>query len=164
MPQLKLTAITPKHLPSTADYMKAIDNAVQQTGSLIMRDMQATVRTWEHKPTFYVVIHKSSGEYAVIAGTNNLIYLFVDHGTKKHPITAKRSKYLRFSLGYRAKTRVNIIGSQEGGPFGPDQFAQTVKHPGFPGRNFIIRIKARRQVTMRQMTEQAIAKVNRLQK
>lgn len=163
MPQLRLTAITPKHLPSTKDYMDAMFDGVQQTGSLIMRDMQATTRTWNHKPTFYVVIHKTGGDYAVIAGTDNLIYLFVDRGTKAHPIKAKRSKYLRFSSGFRAKTRVNIIGSQGGGSFGNPVFREQVKHPGTKPRNFIIRIAARRQVTMRQMTEQNIAKVNRKQ-
>lgn len=164
MPKLRLEAITPKYLPTTKQYMDAIENAIQQTGNLIMRDMQSTTRTWNHKPAFYVVIHNSNGQYAVIAGTDNLIYKFVDGGTKAHPITAKRSKYLAFSSGYRAKTRVNIIGSQDGGAFGSTVFAQSVKHPGTKPRNFIIRIAARRQVTMRQMTEQAIAKVNRTQK
>lgn len=164
MPQLKLIPITPKHLPSTKQYMDAMFNGVQATGSLIMRDMQSTTRTWNHKPSFYVVIHNSNGQYAVIAGTDNLIYKFVDGGTKAHPIVAKRSKYLRFSSGFRAKTRVNIIGSNAGGSFGDSVFAQSVKHPGTKPRNFIIRIAARRQVTMRQITEQNIAKVNRLQK
>lgn len=163
MPKFKLTAITPKHLPSTAEYMKALENSVDQTGNLILRDLQSTVRTWRHKPTFYVVIHKSGGEYAVIAGTDNLIYLFVDHGTKAHPIKPKRSKYLAFQSGFRAKTRVGIIGSQDGGSFGDTVFAKGVKHPGFKGREFILRIAKRRQVTMRQMGEQSIAKVNRKQ-
>lgn len=163
MPKLRLEAITPKHLPTTAEYMKAMTDGVRQTGDLILRDFKATTRTWNTKPTFYVVIHKSNGDYAVIAGTNNLIYKFVDGGTKAHPIVAKRSRYLAFSSGYSAKTRVNIIGSQSGGPFGSTVFAKSVKHPGTKPRNFIIRIAARRQVTLRQMTEQNIAKVNRTQ-
>lgn len=164
MPQLKLKAITPQHLPSTAEYLKAMELGVQATGSLIMRDMQSTVRTWDHKPSFYVVIHNSKGDYSVIAGTDSLIYLFVDHGTKAHPIVAKRSKYLAFQGGYTAKTRVGVIGSNAGGSSGDMQFRQSVKHPGFKGREFIMRIAKRRQVTMRQMTEQNIAKVNRTQK
>jgi hypothetical protein len=163
MSQFRLTAITPKHLPSTAEYMKALENSVDQTGNLILRDLQSTVRTWKTKVSFYVVIHKSGGEYAVIAGTNNLIYLFVDHGTKAHPIKPKRSKYLAFQSGYRAKTRPNIIGSQDGGAFGDTIFSKGVKHPGTKRRNFILRIAKRRQVTMRQIGQQAIAKVNRKQ-
>lgn len=159
-----LKAIVPQHMPSTEDYLRAVYNAVDQTGNLILRDLQSTVRTWKHKPTFYVVIHKTSGEYAIIAGTDNLIYKFVDGGTKAHPIRAKRSPYLVFQGGYTAKTRVNIIGSQEGGASGDWVKKQEVQHPGTKARNFIIRIKARRQVTMRQMTEQAIAKVNRTQR
>lgn len=164
MPQLKLTAITPQHLPSTKEYLKAMTDGVQSTGSLIMRDMQSTVRTWDHKPTFYVVIHNSKGDYAIIAGTDNLIYMFVDHGTKAHRIPKVGSTYMSFYSGYRAKTRVGVIGSQAGGPTGSKVSAMVVRHPGFPGRQFIMRIAKRRQVTMRQMTEQNIAKVNRTQR
>jgi hypothetical protein len=141
-----------------------MEMAVDRVGNLILRDLQSTVRTWEHKPAFTLVVHKTGQDYAIVAGTNDKIYGFVNTGTKAHPIQAKRSKYLAYSSGYRAKTRVGIIGSQTGGAFGSTRFARSVKHPGFPGRKFILRIQRRRQVTMRQELEQSVAKVNRTQK
>lgn len=129
-----------------------------------MRDLESTVRTWDHKPKFDVTITNTGGDYSIAAGTDNLIYLFVSGGTKPHTIAARRSPYLIFQGGYRAKTRVGIIGSQAGGrdPNGDWFRKKQVKHPGFPGRQFIGKIQSRRQKTMEQEQRQAIAKVNRL--
>lgn len=163
MTRLRIKAIVPAHIPTTEEYLKAILRAVHRTAGLVERDLESTTRTWNHKPHFRRVESKGKN-LTITIGTDNLIYHFVDHGTKAHKITAKRSKYLRFSSGYRAKTRPNIIGSQDGGSFGDDQFAQSVNHPGFPGRKFIITIQKRRQVTLNQEVSHEIAKVNRTQK
>lgn len=161
MPTIKLQAIKPGKLPSGADYEKAFQQGAQRGAALVLRDLEVTVRTWTHKPAFDVTITQSKGDYSVTAGTDSDIYGFVDSGTKAHVIRPKRSKYLRFSSGYRAKTRVGIIGSQQGGAFGSDQFAAQVFHPGFPGRNFTKNIARRRQVSIQQEVSQAIAKVAR---
>lgn len=129
-------------------------------------DFKSTTRTWsDPKPQIIVQVAKNNGgDYEIAVGTDSTKYLFVDSGTRPHVITAVRSRYLAFSSGYRVKTRVGIIGSQEGGAFGPTRFAQSVKHPGFPGRKFTVRIQQRRQKTVEQEVSQAIAKVNRTQK
>jgi hypothetical protein len=129
----------------------------------VHRDFEATTRTWTHKPLFDVTITQQGEDYIVVAGTDDLIYLFVSEGTKPHVIAAKRSPYLVFQSGYRAKTRVGIIGSQEGGAFGDTLFRKSVKHPGSKARKFIAKIQARRQVTLTQEGNQAVAKVNRTQ-
>ena len=144
--------------------MKALEKSVYKTVSLAHRDLLSTVRTWEHKPKFDITVTRSGNEYSVAAGTDDKIYGFVDQGTKPHDIKPKRSQYLAFSSGYRAKTRVGIIGSREGGAFGDTVIASSVHHPGFPGRMFIQRIQKRRQVTMNQEGAQAVALVNRTMK
>lgn len=144
--------------------MKALKDSVYKTASLVQRDLASTVRTWEHKVSFDITITQTANDYIVTAGTDDKIYGFVDQGTKAHDIKPKRSKYLAFSSGYRAKTRVGIIGSQSGGAFGDTVIASSVHHPGFPGRMFIQRIQKRRQVTVQQESSQAIAKVNRTMK
>lgn len=126
--------------------------------------MQSTTRTWEHKSKFDVIIAENAGDYLITAGTNDKIYGFVDAGTRPHIIRAKRSPYLAFSSGYKAKTRVGVIGSNAGGAFGSPVFANPVFHPGFPGRMFIQKIQSRRQTTIQQEVSQAIAKVNRTMK
>lgn len=163
MPKLQIKAITPKHLPGSKEYAKVIKQAAMKTARLVQRDLESTTRTWDHKPTFTIAVTQTGADYEVSAGTDDKIYGYVDAGTRPHVIRAKRSKYLSFSSGYRAKTRVGIIGSQPGGPFGDPVLAQEVQHPGFPGRKFTQRIKQRRQKTAEQEIAQAVAKVARKQ-
>jgi hypothetical protein len=158
-----LKAIVPGHVPRTEDYIRAIEQAFDKTFNLIERDFNSTVKTWDHKPDFRTVVSRGKN-FSQTYGTDNLIYHFVDHGTKPHVIEAKRSRFLVFQGGYSAKTRVGIIGSRPGGSSGDTQFAMRVNHPGFPGRKFVATIKKRREVTMRQEIEHGIAKVNRTQR
>lgn len=144
--------------------MKALKDSVYKTASLVQRDLQSTTRTWDHKPKFDITITQQGDNYIVAVGTDDKIYLFVSEGTKPHVIQAKRSPYLAFQGGYRAKTRVGIIGSQAGGAFGDMQFRKKVKHPGSKARKFIAKIQERRQKTLLQEGTQAVAKVNRKQK
>lgn len=164
MARIKFSAVVPGYLPTTDEYMKAIIGALDKTANLILQDFKKTTATWEHKPDFSLTPYLSKGNMARAIGTNSLIYHFVDHGTKAHRIEPKRSKYLAFQSGYRAKTRVGIIGSQEGGAFGDTVIAQGVDHPGFPGRKFVKTIGKRRQVTLQQEVSHSIALVNRKQK
>lgn len=161
MPTLKLHAIKPPKMPTSDDYLKAMQQAVQKSAALALSDLEATTRTWKHKPKFDVTITKTGNDYSVTAGTDDLIYGYVNNGTKPHAIKPKRSQYLRFSSGYKAKTSVGIIGSVQGGAFGNDVFSRGVFHPGFIGRKFDAAIAKRRQVTTVQEISQAIAKVNR---
>lgn len=125
--------------------------------------MLSTTRTWNHKPDFDITVTRGN-DFTITAGTDDRIYGWVDAGTKAHTILPKRSKYLRYSSGYRAKTRVGIIGSNPGGAFGSTVFSAKVRHPGFPGRKFIAKIRSRRQVTFQQEVSHAIADVNKTQK
>lgn len=163
MVSFKLKAIQPKGLPTGEEYARAIEKSVQKSAGLVLKDLEATVRTWVHKPVFDVTITQERGDYGVVAGTDDAIWGYVNKGTKKHAIRPKRSKYLHFSSGYKAKTRPNIIGSVEGGAFGNDVFSKGVLHPGFVGRHFDKAIAKRRQITVQQEVRQAIAIVARKQ-
>lgn len=159
MVSLKIKALKTAALPTADEYLAAIEKATYKSAGLLLRDLQATVRTWTKKPTFDVTITRQGGDYSVTAGTDDEIYGYVDGGTKAHVIRPKRSKYLRFSSGYKAKTRVGVIGSNDGGSFGEDVFSKGVLHPGFEGRKFTERIQKRRQTTIAQEISAEIAKV-----
>ena len=164
MPSLKLTAITPKGMPTGDQYLKAMQKAVYKSAGLVLKDFEATVRTWKHKPVFDLTITEQGGSYSVTAGTDDEIYGYVNNGTKPHQIKPKRSRYLRFSSGFKAKTRVGVIGSFQGGSFGSDIFSRGVMHPGFPGRQFAKKIAQRRQLSTKQEIAQSVALVTRKQK
>lgn len=163
MVKLKLQAIKPPKMPSGDEYAKAVKAAVQKSAALVLKDLHATTRTWRTKVAFDVTITQVGDDYAVTAGTDNPIYGWVNDGTKRHAIRPKRGKYLRFSSGYKAKTKVGLINSYDGGSFGNDVYSKGVMHPGFIGRKFVEAIAKRRQVTVRQEIDQSIAKVARKQ-
>lgn len=163
MPTLKLQAIKPPKVPTGEEYAAAMKKAVDKSAALVLKDLSATTRTWKTKVAFDVTITQQGDDYSVTAGTDNQIYQWVNDGTKAHAIRPKRSRYLRFSSGYKAKTRVGIIGSVDGGSFGNDVFSRGVQHPGFIGRKFAEKIQQRRQVTTVQEISQGIAKVARQQ-
>jgi len=162
---LKLEAITPKHLPTSQEYRKAIERAVQKSANLTKRDYESTARTWsaENKPEFTVTVEESGGDYSVTAGTDSKIYGYVDEGTEPHTIRAKKSRFLRFRTGGTPKTRVGIIGSRAGSPGTDWRTAQEVRHPGTKKRNFTETIRKRRQKTIEQEISQAVAVVARKQ-
>lgn len=164
MPTLKLKALKPPKMPTGAQYATAMQKRVQKTAALTLRDLEATTRTWNHKVAFDVTITQTGANYGITAGTDDTIYGYVNNGTKPHIIRPKRSKYLRFSSGYKAKTRVGIINSYPGGAFGSDVFSALVHHPGYPGRRFTQTIQKRRQKTAEQEISQGIAEVARTAK
>lgn len=161
MVAFKIKALKPSEMPTADVYLAAMQKATYKAAGLILKDLEATVRTWSTKPTFDLTITEKGGDYSVVAGTDSEIYKFVDSGTKPHQIKPKRSKYLRFSSGFKAKTRPSIIGSQDGGSFGDAIYSKGVKHPGTKARQFTKVIATRRQKTVEQEISQAIAKIAR---
>lgn len=161
MVKLKIEAIKPTKMIPGEVYEKAMQKAVYKAAGLILRDLESTTRTWKNKPTFDVTITEQGGNYGVTAGTDDEVYGYVNDGTKPHMIRPRRARYLRFSSGYRSKTRPQIIGSQNGGSFGDDIFSRGVNHPGTKARNFVVIIQKRRQKTVEQEISQAIALIAR---
>lgn len=165
MPKVSINAITPKNLTSSKEYAKVIKQAAMKTAKLVGRDYESTTRTWssKNKPTFDVIVAESDGDYLITAGTDSLLYKWTDEGTKPHIIRPRRSRFLRFRVGGRAKTTPNVIGSQAGSRGDSWRTADFVLHPGTRARNFTKRIQERRQKTAEQEISQAIAKVARKQ-
>lgn len=159
MVRLAIKPILPKHIPSGDEYFTEIKKAARKSILAAKKDFENTTKTWNHKPDFELTEDEGSHDYRIATGTDDEIYGYVDAGTRPHIIRPKRSKYLRFQSGYKAKTKVGVINSYPGGPFGADVYTRTfVLHPGFQGRKFTATIAKRRQKTFEQEISQAIAK------
>lgn len=163
MSALSIVPIKSGKRPSGADYARAIQKAAEKTANLTKRDLEATVRTWKHKPVFDVTVEQHGDTYSITASTDDEIYGYVDSGTRPHIIRPRRSRYLRFRVGGAPKTRTGIIGSQSGSPGTDWRSPFFVLHPGGKARNFTKTIAKRRQITLAQETDQAIAKLTRRQ-
>ena len=167
MARLKINALLPKNLPTGSDYLKAAQKATLKTGQLAKQDYESTQRTWRGKAKFSLDEDTVNGNYHVVVGTSDKKYGWIDEGTgiygpRHQTIKPKRSKYFTFRVGGQLKTRPDIIGSEPGSPH--TKWVRVREIKGIPSRRFTIVIAKRRQVTLRQEVEHAIALLNREQK
>lgn len=132
MPRAKV--ILPKKLILDAKAMgRVIENTLNATAKDMKIDFDVTAQTWKNKPQFVI---ETPSPYERIVATGSIIYSYVNDGTPPHVITPHRSKLLRFSPFYRAKTSPRSISSGPGGSSGDAVFARRVNHPGTKAREF----------------------------
>lgn len=129
-------AITPKAL-KVAEIYKAIESNAKDTQKGILKDYQATTRTWDHKVNFRAELTiNPNGGVSITVDTDDEIYTFVHNGTRPHVIRPKVGKRLAFQGTYTAKTAPGVIQSKSGGASGEFSYSAGVNHPGTKARNF----------------------------
>jgi len=135
---------------NTNIFEREMKDALDHTINIVNDDFKATVKTWTKPASFDKKgARKVGGKLEAQTSTSNQIYFFLTRGTKKnYPIPRSGTANLSFRSGYRAKTRVRVVGSRGGGSFGPRVFAKKVIHPGIDARDFDKEIAKRRQRNM----------------
>lgn len=140
--RIEIKVKTPKQLVNPKKLESEIGKALDLQMRQVYDDFRMTTRTWNTKPRFD---KKKMGTSERRVSTENLIYFFVEEGTKPHYITPVRANFLRFRSSYRPKTGVSGgIEARKGGPYGKYVYRKKVRHPGTQARNFRERIVKRR--------------------
>lgn len=138
MPAILAKVIKPKKLKEDAMRL-ALLTGLHEVASGVRKDFEKTTATWEHDVKFETLISLKGGP-AIIIGTDDEIYGYVNSGTRPHRIYARPGKRLAFKWGgpgsYKAKTSPGVIGSTAGGATGNMTFRSYVNHPGTKARNF----------------------------
>jgi hypothetical protein len=124
-----------------AEVYKELDHE----GDIMRRMYESTTRTWNHRPKFWKAVGRGPGKAGVRVYTDDLIYLFTDYGTKRHPITARRAPYLVWRWPSKAKTTRRVIGSHAGSVGKNWASKKRVMHPGTKAREFTPEILKHRQ-------------------
>ena len=124
----------------------------------MLADFNATVSTWDEKPKFQALkgLGNNSGGAAVIVGTDDEIYKFVDEGTVAHRIPKTGFANLRFQPKYTAKSAPFMLGSRSGGPSGSYVFRRTTFVKGIKARKFTDVIRKKWQPIFTARMDQAI--------
>jgi hypothetical protein len=126
---------------------QVVKDIAKDLANRIHLDYQRTASSWSHRPKFEMITETRGDTVSVLAGTDDLIYKFVDLGTRPHDIFPKGNYPLRFQWGghgsYRAKTKPGVLGSGGGGPSGPMVARMYVHHPGTQARRFTETIQAK---------------------
>jgi hypothetical protein len=118
--------IKPSALKSAA-MLKALNDELKRTASEILFDYEVTAWNWQHKVKFKKVISIGPNSTDILVGTDDPIYGYVDLGTKKHTIQAKKGKMLAFRVGGSPKTQPGVMVSGSGSSGKELIFAKKVK-------------------------------------
>lgn len=99
---------------------------------------EETVKTWEKKPEFVVTLKAATNATRITYSitTDSEVWNWVDKGTKRHRIRARRASALVFQVGGQPKTIPNKLTSVPGLPGTETVGAKEVMHPGTKPRNF----------------------------
>lgn len=125
---------------------KNLDAALELVKEALVESHRRVVADWEHQPDFAARKYVEADRLAVSVyptGPSKSIWEYVDQGTRPHPITPKRARFLRFQWGgpgsYVAKTLPRPARTVSGGGRvvgGVTVYAKRVEHPGSEGRGF----------------------------
>ncbi len=141
-------------------------NELRKEGHTVKKEFEKTTKTWQgEKPKFEVLIGLTGKDATAIigpTGSDKAVdkWVWLDQGTRAHIIKPKNKPRLIFQPGFKAKTKVNVIGSSGGGSFGPFRrlkAGQNVRHPGIKPRNWTkIVVKQRSPKFAEAMSEAAV--------
>lgn len=110
MPEVLLVkAIKPKKL-RTQPFRREIQKALKAEAEKLKREFRKTTKTWRRKPKFTQLAPvrgvEHTGEAAVLVGTDDPIYRYLDQGT--------RIRWAVMSRDWQSKTSPRMIGSRPG--------------------------------------------------
>lgn len=155
--------IKPKRL-SSAKVREQILNALNAESKAIIAELNKTTATWKGaKPTFKAEVSYAGGDVVILVGPGGSTegaqkWVWLDEGTKPHPIKAKNKPTLAFRTNFTPKTKVKTFSSGAGGSSPPWAFPKQVRHPGIDAREWSEEIVKRR----RKRFTQAIIKAARV--
>jgi len=153
--------IKPQRLKD-AEMKREVRNALDRMQRAIKKDYERTTKTWEHKVRFQTQESIKPTGPAVLVGTDDLIYKFVDEGTRPHLIRARRAPRLVFQTGYKSKTLPGVLDARHGGKFGPIATALAVQHPGTEARGFTEMLQKTWQAKFKAEMEKAMVRAARV--
>jgi len=122
--------------------MRHLNIAAQRAETEMLGLFNRTVRTWNTQPNFYhSVVLNQYDTIRVIVGTDDEHYAWVNGGTKRHDITAKRKPFLWFQ-NMSAKTSPGALTSTSVITAGRWYKAITLTNSGIKKRDFVGQIRA----------------------
>jgi hypothetical protein len=137
-------------------------NEQRKVGTDIKKDFERTVKTWDKKPEFKILVSLAKGQITVAVVTDSEIYRYVDEGTKPHDIWAgfytgkSDAKVLVFPGTFSAKTIPGVLDARQGSKSGPLVFTPYVRHPGIKARKFSKTIQKKWRKAYKRRMEKAL--------
>lgn len=131
-------AIITEDLFNVNELLQAITEGLDEVAQDVQKQFQNTTSTWNRQVNFPI---ESEGLTRVI-GTDDLIYHFLNDGTKEHdiPLSPKTEGFIRYFTGGTPKTEPGIMTAGSGSKGTVAHFLKQVTNPGVRAREFDARI------------------------
>lgn len=160
---IALKSIKPQRL-QVDKFRLALLNELRAEGVDQKRVLAQTTTSWTgDKPKFESLISLAGGDATVVTGPVGSTlgvqkWQWLDEGTKRHPIKARRKPTLRYRKGgFRAKTTVGSFKSGAGSPAtGPWRSPKQVMHPGTKARGWSAQLSKQRKDPFRERVFDAL--------
>lgn len=136
-------------------FRREMNKAIKEQRDVLSEDLNRITRTWEHEVKFKIDMKDSVDKIEGAISTDDEIFGYVEKGTRSHWVPKTGYARMRFHSGYRAKTRPGLIGSTQGGGYGPFWFSKRHKVKGIKGREFLKAIYLVRQAGFKRRMEKA---------
>jgi hypothetical protein len=126
-------------------------NVLRAEGNAVKKELEKTTTTWKGaKPTFTIAIGLTGNDAIVLVGPAGnpegaQKWVWLDEGTKPHPIVAKNAPNLVFRTNFSPKTKVKTFSSSAGSISPPWRAVKKVDHPGIDAREWSKEIVKRRK-------------------
>lgn len=152
-------ALKPQRMKVDAIRLELL-SACHAEGRAQVNELKKTVGSWQNKPTFAHAISLAGGNISVLTGPEGGkpadIWNWIDKGTKRRVITAKRAPYLKFRRNYSAATSPGCFGSYPSGSYGDWVSKKSVIHPGIKARLWSETLQEKRQKIFAQAVIKAV--------
>ena len=176
-----MKAIKPRRRNRRHELERRIQAEYEKFETTVTKDMDNSVKSWRGKPNFRYVTKRDKDKetFAVevfvgppLAGSgtrqkkrrspgfNGRKWLWMDRGTKAHPIYARDAPTLVFKVAYKPATKPGYRIAQKAYKHGHTVTPVRVYHPGVTARNFSGKMRKERVGTFRSHMQAALKGLN----
>lgn len=141
----------------------ALTKASKESLKEAEKEFDRTVKTWKHKPKFNIKITPmlmtlTTKRFEASITTKDKIYRYVNYGTKRHEIKAKKEDgMLVFTVGSKPKTTPGTLDASAGSDSGKTGAAKKVMHPGIKARRFDLIVEKKWKPKWRDRMQKAMS-------
>lgn len=133
--------IIPKPIPTERIKSRIFQEMIKQA-KFAQIEFIKTISTWKAERPSFIIQNRSQANDLIIAvlaaGNEQGVqkWIWLNDGTRPHPIEAVRAPSLVFRINFTPKTKVKTFSSDSGGSSPPWRSAKKVQHPGTEARDW----------------------------
>jgi len=154
---IRFEPIVPKgRIVDATKMLSGLKGACAHWGNIARDDFKKTTNAWKTPVDFSNKQMAQGGSLEQIVGTSNVIYGYIDQGTRAHWVFPRKGGMLAFRSKWRNATRPRVISSSTRWTGGAMAFSRGHRVGGIPARYFAATIADRRERNFHNLCQNAV--------